>query len=243
MDNTYKRNYKVEYSDVDSNYFMRLDHIIAHFQDITTLHSAEMKIDGKALLEKSNAFWVLTKIKLKVNRLPKFDEELELETWPTTVKGVRFNRDYNINKDGKPLVSGMSEWCTLDADTQKPRRADTVCYPHTMAHREDRSGAGEILRARETVEESDIHHIHTSAFIDIDTNKHTNNIAYIRMILNCFSPDEFGRLEISEFQVSFISQTFYGDCITVYKKKTPYGFYIEGKVENATIFNGIISLM
>ncbi len=241
MNNTYKLDYKVKYSEVDSNYYMRLDHIITYFQDVTTLHSTKMEIDGKNLLEKSNAFWVLTKIKLKINRLPKLDDKLEIETWPTTVKGVRFCRDYNINKDGKVLISGVSEWCTLDADNRKPRRVDTISYPHTMPHREDRSEAGEMLRVRETVDKADINHTHISSFIDIDTNKHTNNIAYIRMILNCFSPDEFQDIKISEFQVSFISQTFYGDSITVYKKKTPYGFYIEGKAADTTIFNSIIN--
>jgi len=79
----------------------------------------------------------------------------------------------------------------LDFDTRKPRIVDTIHYPHTMPHREDRSDAGEILRIRETVEDTDINHKYLSSFVDIDTNKHTNNIAYLRMILNCFSPDEF----------------------------------------------------
>jgi len=240
MNNSYKIDYKVKYSEVDSDYKMRLDHIVTHFQDITGLHSDEMEIDGKTLLEKSNAFWVLTKLKMKIHRLPDFDETVEIETWPTVAKGVRFGRDYRISKDGIPLISGTSDWCTLDFDTRKPRRVDTIHYPHTMPHREDRSDAGEILRIRETVEDADINHKYRSSFVDIDTNKHTNNIAYLRMILNCFSPDEFNELQLDELQVSFLSQTFHGDEITVYKKKTDYGFYIEGQCNGTGVFNCVM---
>ena len=240
MNNSYKIDYKVKYSEVDSDYKMRLDHIVTHFQDITGLHSDEMEIDGKTLLEKSNAFWVLTKLKMKIHRLPEFDETLEIETWPTVAKGVRFGRDYRISKDGIPLISGTSDWCTLDFDTRKPRRVDTIHYLHIMPHREDRSDAGEILRIRETVEDAEINHKYRSSFVDIDTNKHTNNIAYLRMILNCFSPEEFNELQLDELQVSFLSQTFHGDEITVYKKKTDYGFYIEGQCNGMGVFNCVM---
>lgn len=242
MNNFYQIEYNVKYSEVDSNYLMRLDHVVTHFQDITGLHSNEMEIDGKTLLEKSNAFWVLTRLKMRVHRFPEFEETVQIETWPTMAKGVRFDRDYKISKDGMPLISCISEWCTLDYDTKKPRRVDTIHYPHTMPHRLDRSDAGPIIRFKESVDKTNINHTYRSSFIDIDTNKHTNNIAYLRIILNCFSPDEFAELTIDEIQVSFLSQTFYGDEITIYKKKTDYGFYITGLKEGMAVFNCFLVL-
>lgn len=242
VNNTCKTEHRVKYSEADSDYRMRLDYAVTHFQDITGIHSAEMEIDGKTMLEKSGAFWVLTKIKMRIHRFPEFDENVEIETWPTVVKGVRFGRDYRISKEGQPLISGISEWCTLDFESGKPRRVDTVHYPHNMPHREDRSDAGEMLRIKETVTKADINHVYRSSFVDIDANRHTNNIAYLRMILNCFSPSEFGKLKIDEIQVAFLSQTFYGDEISIYKIKTDYSFYIEGQKDGKAVFNCIITV-
>ena len=42
---------------------------------------------------------------------------------------------------------------------------------------------------------------------------------------------------IDEFQINFLSQTFYGDEIKVYKKKTDYGIFIEGKHNGIAVFN------
>ncbi len=242
MNNAYKFDYTVKYSEVDSNFNLRLDHIVSHFQDITGLHSSEMGIDAQTLLKNSNAFWVLTKLKLKIERLPRFDEIVEIETWPTMVSAVRFNRDYAINKDGKRIIMGASEWCTLDYTDRKIRKTSSICYPHDMPHREDRSGAGEFLKIRETVCDADYNHAYRSAFVDIDTNKHTNNITYLRMILNCFSPEEFQALKIDALQINFLAQTFYGDEIVTYKKKTDNGFYIEGQHNGKSVFNCFILL-
>ena len=240
MNNTYKLNHTVSYSEVDSFYKLRLDYIFSHFQNIADLHSKEMGTDGEALLQKSNVFWVLTKMKLKVAELPKSSETITVETWPLKAKGVRFDRDFKLSNKDKIFVMGSSEWCTLDYTAQKLRRVDSVAYPHDMQFREDRSGAGELIRAKESVCDTDLNHTYRSSFVDIDTNKHTNNVAYLRMILNCFTPDEFEALTIDEFQINFLSQTFYGDEIKIYKKKTDYGFYIEGHCNETTVFNCVI---
>ncbi|MBQ8202812.1 MAG: hypothetical protein IJZ75_00840 [Clostridia bacterium] len=240
MNNTYKINYEIKYSEVDSFYKLRLDHIFLHFENIADLHSKEMKTDGEVLLKKSNVFWVLTKMKLKIADFPRSGETITVETWPLKAKGVRYDRDFCLCNADKPLVMGSSEWCTLDYTSHKLRRVDSVAYPQDMQFRDDRSGAGEFLRAKEAVCDTDLHHTYRSSFVDIDTNKHTNNVAYLRMVLNCFSPDEFELMKMDEFQINFLSQTFYGDEIKIYKKKVDNGFYIEGKCNETTVFNCII---
>ena len=220
MKNTYGLLHCVKYSEVDVNYKMRLDYAMEHLQDITGLHSTEMQTDSRTIKEKSNAFWVLLRLKLRVHRSPILEQTVRIETFPTFAKGFRFGRDYVISADGESLISGTSEWCTLDCDTHAPRRAESVQYPHSMPHREDRSDAGEMMRIREALTDDDYHHAYRSSFTDIDANKHTNNIAYLRMTLNCFSPDELGATPIRDLQITFLSQTFYGDEIKMYKKTT-----------------------
>ena len=218
MENTYTLSSLVNYSDVDSNGQMRFDAIASAFQMVTGFHSKEMGVDGVTTVKKSNAYWVLSRIKFKIFKLPRLDENLQLETFPTTVSAVKFARDFNIHVNGEVAVAGVSEWCTLDVDTKAIRRTNTICYPFDMPHRTDRSGAGEFLKIREDVSEEDFCYMTKSLFVDIDTNLHTNNVAYVRMALNCFSPQEFGA-QFSEFEIAYINQTYYGDEISLYKNR------------------------
>ena len=241
LQNFYKADYTVKSTEVDSNWKMRIDHIVELFEAVTGVHSIELGVDGPTLLEKSNAFWVLTKFKIKIADFPMMEDKLTVETWPTIVKGVRFGRDFLLQKDNKPCVMGASEWCTLDYTTKELRRTSTVCYPADMPHRDYLSGAGDFIRVRENVNEEDFNHTHKCLFIDIDTNKHTNNIAYLRMALNCFTPDEFEAFNLEDMQITFLSQTFYGDEIKIYKKEAENGFYIEGKLNDKAVFNCIFT--
>ena len=243
MNNTYKYTHQINYSEIESRAKMRLDCVSAHFQQATTFHAKEMGIDGENTVNKSNAYWVLSRIKLKLFEVPSLYDLIEVETFPTSVSAVRFNRDYKLNKDGKCLICGTSEWCCLDKDTLAIRRTDSICYPKDLEHRVDRSGAGEFLKVRESVEEKDFNHIEYSRFCDIDSNNHTNNVSYVKMALNCFNPREYQSLNVDEIEITYNAQTYFGDEIAIYKKQTDYGYYIEGICRDKKTFTLTIKVV
>ena len=241
MQNFFETEYTVKSTEVDSNWKMRIDRIVELFQAITGAHSIMLGVDAPTLLEKSNAIWILTKFKLKIKDFPVMDDNLTAKTWPLPAKGVRFWRDFLICKNEEVMVMGASEWCTLDYTKKELRRANSVCFPTDLVYKTENSGAGDFIKVRESTSEIDYNHTHTCRFVDIDTNKHTNNIAYLRMSLNCFSPEEFELINIDEVQISFLAQTFLSDEIKVYKKKTDFGFFIEGKLDDKVVFNCIFT--
>lgn len=48
MNNTYRLEHTISYSEIDSNYKLRLDYILSHFQNLADHHSKEMGTDGEA---------------------------------------------------------------------------------------------------------------------------------------------------------------------------------------------------
>ena len=66
MQNFLKINHTVNYGETDTEYRLRFDSVLSLFQTATLFHSKEIKVDAPTLLEKSNAFWVLTKSKFKI---------------------------------------------------------------------------------------------------------------------------------------------------------------------------------
>ena len=229
----------VNYSEVDVAYRLRYDSILSIFQKITLMHSTELKVDAPSLLKNSNAFWVLCKSKFKINRLPIMNDQLTLKTWPTVVTPLRFYREYVISCNENEDIVGTSEWCTFDYTTRTVRRSNTIAYPYDMEHITKSSGAGDYSKKREAVGDCDFSHSHVSKFVDVDPNNHTNNVAYVRMALDTFSPDEFINIDFTEFEIYFNNQSYYGDKINIYRKKTDYGYYVEGKILDKTIFTAI----
>lgn len=236
MQNFLKINHTVNYGETDTEYRLRFDSVLSLFQTATLFHSKEIKVDAPTLVEKSNAFWVLTKSKFKIISMPVMNDVITVETWPLPITPVRFNREYVISANQVNCVLGSSEWVTLDYTTRTLRKSSTIAYPTELVHRTDLSGAGEFTRTRENISEENLSHVHVSRYVDIDPNSHTNNVAYVRMALNAFSPEEFLKANFKEFEIHFDTQSYYGDEIKIYKLKTDYGYYIEGKVNNKTTF-------
>lgn len=240
MNNSFSLKHTVNYSEVDVKYRLRFDSILSTFQKITFFHSTDMKIDAPTMAKTSNAFWVLCKSKFKINKLPVLGDEIAVETWPTIVSPLRFYREYLIKEQNAVAIAGSSEWCTFDLTTRAVRKTSTIVYPFDMPHRQDKSGADDFSKIKESVTIDNFSHTHVSSFTDIDANMHTNNVAYVRMALDTFSPEEFVNENFTEFEIYFNSQSFYKDEINVYRKKTDYGYYVEGKTGEKSIFNCVL---
>ena len=100
--------------------------LVKFFQMTTFKHSTEMGLDHKTMIEKSNAFWVVTKIKLVLNKVVESGEKLSITTWTHELGGVRAKRDAVI-KSGKSLIAkANSEWCCLDFETRRLRKMNSI---------------------------------------------------------------------------------------------------------------------
>ena len=222
-------------SQCDKNQTLRHDAILSIFQDLATAHSIEMKVDHNTLKERSNAFWVITKLKFKTVGKICHNEPVTLETWPLKPDLIRYLRDFHISaKNGE--IHGSSEWCMLDYKNQTIRRLNTVCYPVDLIHEQKRADVTPFLRLNEQTDESNLSYRYKAVLSDIDMNGHVNNVSYAKMALNAFSLDEFYSLSYNAFEIHFISQCYFGDEICIYKKTVGDNIFIDGKVNGKQVF-------
>lgn len=235
MNNNLSVKTKVYASQCNDKHVLRTDAILNFFQDLATSHAIELKTDYYTLKEKSNAFWVISKIKFRKTGVIKHHEDVTVKTWPIKPQSIRFIRDYHIKGENGD-VYGTSEWCVLDFDSLRLRKLDTVCYPADMPHLEERAEVSAFLRLNEELSDIDYAYTYKTAYSDIDVNGHVNNVIYSKMALNTFTPDEFDKLNYNAFEIHFISQCYLNNEIKVYKKRLENGVYIEGRINDKTSF-------
>lgn len=236
MNNYFTLKQVVPSSCADANQNLRFDHILTYMQDVSTFHSFHMNVDHDALLKSSNAFWVLTKIKFKIIKTPHCFESVNFNTWPTQVKGLRFFREYEFLGEDGANIQGRAEWCMLDATTGAIRKPSTVKYPSDMVHLDKQADVSPFIKFLTDDITFEFSHVHKVKNVDIDVNKHTNNVAYARMAINAFSVDEFLDYNFKNFEIHFIKQTYFDNEVEVYKAKTQNGVIVKGVKNNETIF-------
>ena len=208
-------------------------------QRTTFSHSQLIGLDHQTMIDRDNAFWVITKMKVVCNNSIGANQKLTLKTWTRKPQTVRFLRDLQIKQKNKILVKGVSEWCCLDYKTRTLRRSNSIKYPDLQMV-ETKENNLMFTNLKVDVTKKDFVYTKTIMPTDIDVNLHTNNLKYNVIALDALSLNDLQNKTIKEYEVYFVNESKLGDKIDVYKKQVKNLTYIEGKRGDITIFKVVI---
>ena len=202
------------------------------FQDVASRHAMFLGIDDFSLLEKDNAMWVVSKTKVKVNKLPLWNDEISVRTWPMGAEGVRCNRCYQIIRNDEVMINAITEWVIIDATTRTLRKVETTSYPNDIDWITEKSVDERFRRFKDDFTENDIVYKRLVRSGDIDVTHHTNNVTYITMLLDTFSVKELENMALEEIEVSYLNESLEGETLSIYRKKREDGTYFSIKKED-----------
>ena len=205
------------------------------FQDMASRHSIIMGVDDFTLLENDNAMWVVSKTKIKINKLPLWNEEVTVRTWPMGAEGVRCNRCYQIKKGDEVLINAISEWVIIDATSRTLRKVETTSYPTDVDWIQEKSIEERFRRFKDDFTEEDLIYKRLVRSGDIDVTHHTNNVTYITMLLDTFSVKELEAKQWEDVEVSYLNESFEGEMLSIYRKEKEDGYYFSIKKEDGKV--------
>lgn len=233
----YKNNFQVLASNCNCAGCMGVADIFNEFQDIATVHSQLMKIDGNTLRKESGAFWVVLKNKIHIYTTPKFLDRLVMETWPNMPGPVRSERNYVIRSvDGSVMVEGRSEWVILDCNDRTLRKLSSTGYPLDDIHDNRVLLPTPYTRMKETVTKDDFVFSKKVMSSDIDLSNHTNNVVYCRLMLDAFNCDFFINNVVTDFEISYQHESREGEYIEIYKKDIDEGYFLQASSPDGRVY-------
>ena len=205
------------------------------FQDVASRHAMFLGIDDFSLLKKDNALWVVSKTKVKINKLPRWNDEISIRTWPMGAEGVRCNRCYQIIKDGEVFINGITEWVIIDAETRHLRKVESTSYPNDIEWIKEKSIDEKFRKFKDDFTENDFINKRIVRSGDIDVTHHTNNVTYITMLLDTFTVKELENMTLKEIEVSYLSESLEGETLSIYRKDNEDGHYFSIKKDDGKI--------
>ena len=235
MLNSYIEKFKINDTDVDFESKLSVAEIIKYLQVATFNHSNLLGLDHKSMEENSNAFWVVTKLKVLINNDIKSGDEIKVKTWTHPLTTIRANRDFKIKHKNRVMVKATAEWCCLDYNTRKIRKLNSITYPDLEMKATDCNNI-DFCNLMQEYGSKDYVYTKQVNSTDIDINNHTNNLKYNIMALDSFSVSELKSFNIKEYEIHFVNESLFGDKIDIYKKKVGTRYFIEGRMDDKTIF-------
>ena len=183
-------------------------------QEAASLHAASLGF-GKADFAASgeNISWVLTRMVVKMNRYPVWEDELTVETFPRGGRKIVAWRDFEV-KDAKGETLGVasSEWMLIDLQTRKIQAVPETVFAANDPSNVPVLGLEPFSRFRFPEQGREMAHplSFTAMKSQIDLNGHVNNVHYVSWMLE---PVE-SRCP-PEMEIVFRSETLAGDEILV----------------------------
>lgn len=210
---------------VDDEMNLSMPALFGLIQEISSEHVNKCNI-GWQNLKKSNLFWVLSKIHIKIARLPKWSEEIIIRTWGKCHDLLVNPRDYEMeDNEGNLMLKATSSWVILDAENGKIKKLeefdDRLVYPK---EKEDAITTRAPKVPKIDIQEECNFNIVLNS--DIDMNKHVNNAHYVQWALDSVNQIFRQTHHLVEVVINYLSQAKLGDYYGIISKHIAENEYI-----------------
>ena len=191
-------------------------------------HSADKLGFGFESLKKHNLFWVFSRLTVNITRPLKWNEVVEVETWPKDIVGLLYTRDFIIrDEDGKVVAKAASAWLPIDLETKRPKRKESF-DSEFFTFLKEKHALKDPPEKLSGTREGEIFKVN-STYFDLDLNKHVTSTRYIDWIMDTF-PIEFLRKNYPKaLSINYIKETMPEMKLDIIKKQNgPGEFLLEG---------------
>ncbi len=193
----YTAHFETMNHDTDANGIVRPSIILRYMQETANHQMRDCKPTYDELFADGKAF-ILSRMTVKVNRIIKAYENIEVQTWPCPGKGATFLRCYVITANGEEIARGLGHWALVDINTKGLLRSgDVDLSNYTYGEPFEMSG----VRFRIPSDEMQAVGSYRVHYPLIDCNRHMNNTNYPDMFFS-FIPDVDKRY-VTDFSITY----------------------------------------
>ena len=170
-----------------------------------------------------NISWVLTRLKVRMSRFPKWGETVSILTYPRGGRRIVAWRDFAISgADGAAIGRATSEWMLIDLKSRKVVAVPEGVFAAANTVRGPVFGDESFAKLRWDCREASAAALAFRAKRgDIDLNGHVNNVHYVEWLME-------GRPAgtCRELDIVFKSETLAGEEVRVESVETAPGEFI-----------------
>ena len=167
---------------------------------------------GIDVLAEKNFGWVLSRMCVEIDYMPKEYSEFTLYTWIGGYNRLASTRNFElVDGEGRLFARAVSQWCMLDFATRMPVDMNTLAQVHDGTIVDCPSPCERPRRLGAVAGEPIVKH--KVVYSDIDFNRHMNTMRYIDLILDTIPIEELEALQTLRMDMNFMKESLYGDTL------------------------------
>lgn len=225
----YKTKIFINSTDVDKYEDLSLPALFKFCQEVAAFGADDIGL-GKSLTTDVGKNWVLTRVDVSINKLPKYYDEVIVKTYPKDTIKFIFPRHFSFeDKKGNVYFKVSAAFMVIDGKSRQ-----MLIKPF------DKAVKGESMKdeipfpKKVTDEDNELIYSKRIRFSDLDLNGHMNNVRYIESIVDLFNSDHFSSYKIKDFSINYVSEVHEGETLSIYASEDKT--FVKGMVGDRTCF-------
>ncbi len=222
----YTEHMKLRSKDVDMFRRLRSSELFKMLQEASISHTEALGMGRERTLDKG-ILWVLLMQRAEIRRMPVYDEEVVLKSWPGKTMHLLFPRYYSLEtEEGEPLLKASALWSLVSAETRK------VAFPEHYGVEIEAVVTGEeialpgAVRRREWEREQRF----PVPYSYVDLNGHMNNTRYFDLAEDCIGAAAEGR-RLREVSTEYSNEARFGEVLLLRWGEQDGEYFLSGESE------------
>ena len=235
---TYQMKMKIPFDMADMNGHIKLPDVILLSLQVSGMQSIELGVSDKAILEDYNLVWIITEYDIEVVRLPRFAEEITIETEALSYNRLFCYRRFTIyDESGQELIHMMATFVLMDRDSRKVHAVEPEIVAPYQSEFNKKLIRGSKYESLEEPISKDYH----VRFYDLDMNGHVNNSKYLDWIFEVMGADFLTQYIPKKINLKYVKEVRPGGVITSAVERTGLESKHEITSDGATNAQAIIT--
>jgi acyl-ACP thioesterase len=174
--------YQVRTYEADFKNKLKIENFANYIQESASRHASHRKVGFHELIEK-NCVWMLSKLKIEIEKYPHIGEKIRLETWVDGKDRLYSYRDFHFyNEKNELIAAARTGWLILDIEKKRLRAAEEFVKDFPANNGKCIiKGPIQKIESIDTTLEKNVYKVLRS---DLDILQHTNNVVYIKFLFN-----------------------------------------------------------
>ena len=190
-----------------------LSTLVADVIQVATDHANALGVGYSRLIEDGNS-WVLSRLTIEVDRMPRINEDYSLTTWIEGFNRHFSERNFELCASGVTIGYMRTVWVAINVATRRP--ADLSGISHLQSTVSDRRCPIEPQR-RIPSPPADMADVYEVIFrsSDIDFNRHVTTTRYMELAVDSLPLELYDRAYTRRFEIAFRHEARWGEAARV----------------------------
>ncbi|MBP5493066.1 MAG: hypothetical protein J6Y08_09495 [Clostridiales bacterium] len=182
---------------------------------------------GSHDMDTFEACWLLLRMKVHMDKVPKWQDRIYIRTWSRGFQKVLFNRDFDIFDENMERIGwATSVWVIAHHGDHRPVRPQSIPGMEIYATVVESDRKVEKIAPLSKEEEDLAPALCKYAdFSEIDRNMHVNNTRYIAWSEDGYYVDLSYETPIREVSINYSSEVKQGEEVRIFRKS--FGDYVQ----------------